>query len=92
MMIHGMMYQRPVRLGEIIGFESRIVLAGRSRLVALIEMKSGEETIVRGFVTFVHVDRDGKPLAHELTITAETPEEVALQELARKVSYEGKGK
>lgn len=92
MMIHGMMYQRPVRLGEIIGFESRIVLAGRSRLAALIEMKSGEETIVRGFVTFVHVDRDGRPLAHGLTITAETPEEIALQEQARKVSYEGKGK
>jgi hypothetical protein len=38
------------------------------------------------------VDREGRPLAHGITITAETPEETNLQEKARQVTYETKGK
>jgi acyl-CoA hydrolase len=38
--IHGMLYRRPIHLGEVIEFESRIVLTGRSRVVAYVEMKS----------------------------------------------------
>jgi len=87
-MIHGMVFQRPIRLGEVIGFESRIALTGKSRLVAFIEMKSGEDSIVRGFITFVHVDREGRPLAHGLSVEASTPEEKELQEQARNVTYE----
>ena len=87
-MIHGMVFQRPIRLGEVIAFESRIALTGKSRLVAFIEMKSGEDSIVRGFITFVHVDREGRPLAHGLSVEASTPEEKELQEQARNVTYE----
>ena len=87
-MIHGMVFKRPIRLGEVIDFESRIALAGKSRLVAFVEMRSGEESIVRGFITFVHVDREGHPLAHGLTVEASTPEEARLQEQARSVSYQ----
>ncbi len=86
-MIHGMVFKRPIRLGEVIDFESRIALAGKSRLVAFIEMKSGGEAIVRGFITFVHVDREGRPLAHGLTVEASTPEELELQEQARSITY-----
>ena len=89
-MIHGMVFKRPIRLGEVIDFDSRIALAGRSRLVAFVEMKSGEESIVRGFITFVHVDREGRPLAHGLTVEPATPEERELQEQARKASYEAR--
>ncbi len=85
--IHGMMFRRPVRLGEVIGFESRVVLTGKSRVVAFIEMKSGEETIVRGFITFVHVDKEGRPLPHGITMEAQTPEDVELQEQARRVGH-----
>jgi len=91
-MIHGMVFKRPIRLGEVIDFESRIALAGKSRLVAFIEMKSGGEAIVRGFITFVHVDREGRPLAHGLTVEASTPEEVELQEQARSITYQSKAK
>lgn len=85
--IHGMIFRRPIRPGEVIGFESRIVLTGKSRLVAFIEMQSGEETIVRGFITFVHVDRDGHPLPHGIIIEAQTPEEAELQEQARRAGH-----
>lgn len=87
-MIHGMVFKRPIRLGEVIDFESRIVLAGKSRLEAFIEMRSGAESIVRGFITFVHVDREGRPLAHGLTVEASTAEEVKLQEQARSLTYQ----
>jgi acyl-CoA hydrolase len=88
-MIHGMVFKRPIRLGEVIDFESRIALAGKSRLVAYVEMKSGGEPIVRGFITFVHVDREGHPLEHGLTVEPSTPEEAKLQEQARGVTYQG---
>ena len=91
-MIHGMVFKRPIRLGEVIDFESRIALAGKSRLVAFIEMKSGGEAIVRGFITFVHVDREGRPLAHGLSVEASNPEEVELQEQARSITYQTKTK
>jgi acyl-CoA hydrolase len=92
LMIHGLVFRRPVRNGEVIAFESRIVLTGRSRIVAFVEMKSGEENIVRGFITFVNVDREGRPLAHGITIEATGPEDQALQEQARRITAETKAK
>ncbi len=86
--IHGMVFRRPIRLGEVIAFESRIVHTGRSRIVAFVEMKSGEESIVRGFITFVNVDREGRPLSHGVTVEAISPEDRALQEQARRISAE----
>jgi acyl-CoA hydrolase len=82
--IHGMAFTRPVRLGEIVRFTSRIVLTGRSRMVAYIQMCGhAEDLIVEGFITFVHVDADGKPLPHEITVTPDGEEEVGLQARAK---------
>jgi acyl-CoA hydrolase len=86
--IHGMVFRRPVHLGEVIAFESRIVHTGRSRIVAFVEMKSGEESIVRGFITFVNVDREGRPLSHGITLEVASPEDRDLQEQARRISAE----
>lgn len=83
--IHGMTFTRPVRRGEVIRMESRVILTGKSRMVSFIQMKGREpdDLIVQGFITFVHVDQEGKPLPHGIVITPETPEESDLQELAR---------
>jgi acyl-CoA hydrolase len=80
--IHGMTFNSPVQRGEIASFESRIVLTGTSRMIALIEMKVEEKTVVRGYITFINVDLDGKSVPHGIEITANTPEEVSLQEEA----------
>jgi acyl-CoA hydrolase len=82
--VHGMTFARPVNLGEIIRFESKVIDAGRTHLVALIHMlgKDGDE-IVRGFITFVSVDKEAKPFAHGIVITPASPEDIALQEAAR---------
>lgn len=83
--IHGMCFNRPVRKGEVVRFDSRIVLTGRSRIVAHIQMRGtfGEDVVVDGFITFIHVDAEGRPLPHGITIIAETPEEEEIQAKAR---------
>ena len=80
--IHGMTFQRPVRPGEVVRFESKIVLTGRSRLIAYVRATTKEELTVDGFLTFVYVDDQGKSRPHGITIEAETPEELELQERA----------
>lgn len=81
--IHGMQFRRPVRPGEVIRFVSRVVLAGKSRLVAHIRADVKGELTVEGFITFVYVDEHGRPRPHGLVIEAETPEELELQEQAK---------
>jgi acyl-CoA hydrolase len=83
--IHGMTYTRPVRRGEVVRFDSRIILTGRSRIVAHIQMRGRQpdDIVVDGFITFIHVDENGKSLPHGITLTADTPEENEVQERAR---------
>jgi acyl-CoA hydrolase len=83
--IHGMGFHRPVHRGEVIRFESKIVFAGRTRLVAHISMKGKEEQdqIVEGFITFIHVDQEGRPIPHGIQLSPETEEELQLQETAQ---------
>ena len=73
--IHGMMFTRPVKPGEVVRFDSKIVLSGRSRLVAYIKATTKGEMTVDGFITFVYVDDQGKSRPHGITIEAETEEE-----------------
>jgi acyl-CoA hydrolase len=83
--IHGMVFSRPVRAGDILRFDSRVVFAGRSRLVTYVRIvfDRNEELGLDGFLTFVHVDRHGRPLPHGIVIDAVEPEEIRLQEMAK---------
>jgi len=81
--IHGMLFSRPVCRGEVVRFDSKIILAGRTKLVAHIAIYIHGETVVEGFITFVHVDPDGKSAPHGIEITPTSPEDRALQEQAR---------
>jgi acyl-CoA hydrolase len=81
--IHGMLFSRPVRRGEIICFESRIVCSGHSRLIAYIESKVSEQVAIDGFITFVHVDAEGRTLPHGIVIEPSTPAEFELYEKAK---------
>lgn len=77
--IHGMVFKRPVKRGEILRYDSKIVLAGRTRLVAFIEASVKGQHVVSGFITFIHVDMDGKPLPHGVELVAVTPQDQELQ-------------
>jgi acyl-CoA hydrolase len=80
--LHGMLFTAPVKKGEIACFESKIVFTGKSKLVTYVQVKVQETTLVDGFITFIHVDENGRPKPHHLEITPATPEDVELQERA----------
>ncbi len=86
--IHGMCFNRPVRKGEVVRFDSRIVYTGRSRIVAHVQMKGipTDDVVVDGFLTFVNVDEHGHALPHGVTIQPETPEEIEIQAKAKALS------
>lgn len=83
--IHGMEFTKPIHLGEIVRFESRAVLAGRSSLTVNIRVSVGGEQCLDGFITYVNVDENGKPFPHNLKIEPEGEEEAVLQEQARQL-------
>jgi acyl-CoA hydrolase len=82
--VHGLYFTRPVYPGEIVTFQAKIVYAGRTSLVAHIEVyKHGEmKPVMNGFITFVHVDSNTKPCAHNIEIHPITDEDKELYEQA----------
>jgi acyl-CoA hydrolase len=82
--IHGMQFKKPAPLGTIIRYESKIVLTGNSRMVAYIRaiQSKSNELFVDGFITFVHVDLNGRPIPHGIKIECEKPEDIELQQKA----------
>lgn len=85
--VHGMTFKRPVPKGHIIRSESRIVLTGKTSVVVYVIFTDNMDDglIVDGFLTFVHVDLNGKPMRHNLEYTPQTEEEKRLYEIAKKL-------
>lgn len=83
--IHGMVFSRPVKKGSLIRCDSKIVHAGRTSLVAYVKivLHPSDEFVVDGFLTFINVDREGKPTPHNISITAVLPEDIELQSKAK---------
>lgn len=85
--IHGMYFTKPVGPGQILKFSSKIVFAGKSSLVAYIQVTTGgdEASFVNGFITFIHVDETTNATPHGITIVPQTEEEIALYNKAREL-------
>src|SRR5512133_1649821 len=81
--IHGMTFSAPIRKGELPVFTSRVVLTGDTKIVSLIEVRVLDKLAVRGFITFIHVNLDGKPLPHGLDFVPTTPEDKTLNDEAK---------
>ena len=84
--IHGMTFTAPVPPGSLARFDSRVVLTGISRIVVFIKLSVKEVDVVKGFITFINVDKDTNPLPHGVTIIPETTEEKELFAEAQKLS------
>jgi acyl-CoA hydrolase len=84
--IHGMTFSRPIRKGDLVTFTSRIVLTGETKLVSYIEVIVHDRVAVNGFITFVHVDLEGKSIPHGLHYVPATTEEIALNKEAQALS------
>ena len=81
--IHGMTFLRPVHRGDIVCFESRVALTGKTSMIVHISMKVLEDPVVDGFITFVNVDSEGQSLAHNIEIKPLSETDQEIQERAR---------
>ncbi len=83
--IHGMTFKRPIHLGEILRFESKIILSGKSRLIAHVCVKSHQKAdiLLSGFITFVHVDQEGRPMPHGIQVIPTSEEDIQLHNEAK---------
>ena len=83
--IHGMVFTRPVKKGSLIRCDSKVVLAGKTSLVAYVKivLHPSNEFVVDGFLTFINVDLQGKPTPHGILLEAVTPEDIELQAKAK---------
>lgn len=83
--VHGMIFRRPVPKGSIVHCESKAVLAGKTSITVYVHFGEygSNAHIVDGFLTFVHVDKEGKPTPHGLVLTPKTGRELELQAQAK---------
>ncbi len=80
--IYSMEFLRPVRKGEVLKLESKVVLVGRTSMVVYVHGSAGNEMAVKGFISFVNVDENGKPQLHGVTIIPDNETDLALQKEA----------
>ena len=80
--VHSMEFLRPVQKGEVLKLESKVVLAGRTSLVVYVHGTAGNQLAVKGFISFVNVDENGKPQPHGVTIIPDNEIDLALQKEA----------
>jgi acyl-CoA hydrolase len=85
--VHGMYFTKPARPGDILSFASKIVYAGKTSLVAYVEVNSPrtDQSFVSGFITFIHVNEQTRPSAHHLTISPKSDEDIDLYKIAQEL-------
>ncbi len=85
--IHGLSFTQPLTSGDIACFESKIVYTGKSSVRVYVTLRSatGESPIVEGFITFVHVNDDGRALPHGLSLEFASAEDEELNQIAAKL-------
>jgi acyl-CoA hydrolase len=87
--IHGMHFSKPMKIGQIARFTSKIVYTGKSSMICNVKVsaiKTKEIVIVDGYLTFIHVDENNRPKPHGITITPATDEDKQLYEVAKELS------
>lgn len=92
MRINSLLFRKPVPRGQMVNYESAIVYTGRSSLTAYVRVTNSKtkEFIVDGFFTYVYVDENGKPAAHNVVIKPETDAQRELYDEAEALTIEAK--
>lgn len=83
-----MHFKAPAKPGQTICFASKIVLTGRTSVVAHVNVyriNEPEFSLVNGFITFVHVSGHITPAPHGVVMIATTEEDKRLQQLAQEL-------
>lgn len=83
--VHGLLFKRPVHNGAIIRLESKVILAARTRLVSYVRVLDNisDQICLDSFLSFVHVDLQGRPLPHGIVLDYADPEDAELHERAK---------
>lgn len=82
--VHGFEFAKPIHLGEIAHFESRIVFTGRTSLIVnvILRDRDNDVPIVSGFITFVNVNEEGRPFPHGLTLDLQDQKDIKINKIA----------
>ncbi len=85
--IHGLTFEKPVKAGESVCFNSRIIFTGSASLKAYVEVRKAHcnDLVVQGFITFVHVNEKTEATPHGIEIEVTSDEDALLQERAKKL-------
>lgn len=83
--IHGLLFTRPVVKGSIIRYESKVVYTGRTSIVVYVKvmLSKNEDFVLDGFMTFIHVNKEGRSTPHGLVVEPVSAEDIALNERAK---------
>jgi len=75
--IHGLTFTEPARRGDVLNLEARIAKAGRTSFVVYgkITKNNSDHILSDGFITFVFVDENGKPIPHNIVLGDPVDEE-----------------
>ena len=78
--IHGMEFKFPVKGGETILLNSKLAYAGKSSLIVHVSILHGKDhrNLVDGFISFVHVDDNTKPIPHGIELECDSEEDKLL--------------
>jgi acyl-CoA hydrolase len=88
--IHGMVFAKPARMGDILCYESRIILAGKTSLMAHVQVIKDGDAMLQGFITFIHVDKSGNPTPHGIVLEYHSAEEEKLKVEAERIKQESR--
>lgn len=69
--IHGLTFTEPGNMGDIINMETYVAKVGRTSFTVYgkITKNKSKKILSDGFVTFVFVDENGKPIPHNIAIS-----------------------
>lgn len=83
--IHGIEFLSPVRPGQILKFNAKVINTGRTSLTSYVSVSlvNDDKIVVDGFLTFVYVDENTKPKPHGIIIEPTNDGDRALQERAK---------
>lgn len=77
-MVHGMHFEFPAQLGDIICYHSKVVYTGRTSLTVSVRAYLDlvpDKPILDGFITFVYVDENTRPQPHNVFVEPESEED-----------------
>lgn len=86
--IHGLTFTHPICCGDIACFESKIVHTGRTSLKVFVALKLQDiqEPIIKGFITFIHVNKSGNSKPHHLKLELIEDKDIELNKIASTLS------